>query len=543
MFNSSSSYCKMTELVAYLSENSIVALFLIIGLGLSLGNISINGFSFGSIAVIFVGVLFGHMGIQLPEEIKTLGIVLFVYSIGLQVGPRFFNTFKKYGVKLILISVASLSMTAILIFILSYILHLPKELAIGCFSGSLASTPGLASASQINHDPGVTSGFAICYPFSIICVVIFVQIIARIKSTSDEVKNENIEQSKDESKIQVKYFEVTNPNFSGKALIDLDLHNLTKANITHIKRAEDTFLAYDDSMIYLGDIIRTVGSVIELGKMKYFVGKEIQIHFEFTKDFVSQDVYVSTDKISGKALKDLEVRSLYGVVITQIRRDEIEFAPTGHTTLEIGDLIRIAGDIDRCQNFTKLIGQQERRLNETNLLPMIVGLIIGLTIGSFEFVFPGGFSFKLGIAGGPLLVALLFSHYGKICNISIRTPYAVKYFTREIGLVFFLAVVGANAGELFVQTFMEYGLKMFVLGISTTTIPILATYYLVHNFFKFSNLESIGLVCGVMTNTPAISIFSNKVQSDTPIIVFTSIYAISTVLIIITNQFWAMLLT
>jgi putative transport protein len=533
----------MIELVTYLSENSIVALFLIIGLGLGLGSISINGFSFGSIAVFFIGVVFGHMGIQLPEDIKTLGLVLFVYSIGLQVGPRFFNTFKKYGMKLVLISITSLLTTGIIILLLSYILKLPKELAIGCFSGSLASTPGLASVSQINHDPRITSGFAICYPFSIICVVIFVQIISKIQSIKIEVKNEIRQLGKDKSKIQVKYFEVTNPNFSGIALIDLDLHNLSAANITHIKRNEDTFLAYDDSMIYLGDIIRAVGSITELRKMKYFVGKEIQIDFEFTQDFVSQDVYVSTDKISGKALKELEVRSLYGVVITQIRRDEIEFAPTGRTTLEIGDLIRIAGNIDRCKNFTKLIGQQERRLNETNLLPLILGLIIGLVIGSLEFVLPGGFSFQLGIAGGPLLVALLFSHYGKIFNISIRTPYAVKYFTREIGLVFFLAVVGANAGEFFVQTFLEYGLKMFVLGISTTTIPIMLTYFLVHKLFKFGNLESIGLICGVMTNTPAISIFANKVQSDTPIIVFTSIYAISTVLIIIMNQFFAVLLS
>lgn len=532
----------MNSILAFLIANPIITLFLIVGFGVALGNLTIRGFSLGPSAVMFVGMLFGHWGIRIPDEINTLGIILFVYSVGLSAGPRFFSSIHKNGFTFFLISLLSLSSGVAVIWGIARLFDLPPGLCVGIYSGAITSSPGLAAALDVVDDPNISIGYGIAYPFGLIGIILFVQCIANLKSTREEQILEKEDPSRQEHKVLEKHYLVTNPNCTGKPIAEIDFHSMTQANITRVKRGDRVFLAHDDTVLHLNDIVRAVGTQRELKKMEHLIGKETQADMDFAKDIVIRDVYISSHQITGKTLQELEVHSLFGVIITRLRRDEIEIAPTGQTTLEIGDLIRIVGDKDDCDEFVKIFGQQESRIHETNLLPLTLGMVAGTVLGSYNFDLPGGIQFRLGMAGGPLLVALVMSHYGRIGRISTRIPHAAKYLSREIGLVFFLAAAGTHAGESFWEVFRQTGFQMVLFGLLTTAAPLLTAYTLAVYVFRMSHLATIGVVCGGMTSTPALSSISNRIDSETPTIAFASIYAISMVLVTTLSQILALIL-
>lgn len=529
----------MNNILAYLAVNPVIALFLIVGLGVALGNLTIRGFSLGPSAVMFVGMLFGHFGIHIPNEINTLGIILFVYAVGLSAGPRFFTSIQRNGLTYFLISILSLSSGMGVVWLLTRIFQLSPALAVGIYSGALTSTPGLAAALDVVDDPAISIGYGIAYPFGLIGVILFVQFIANQKATREEQIQEKEDPSRQANKVLEKHYLVTNPNCTGKPIAEIDFHSMTQANITRVKRGEHIFLAHDDTVLHLNDTIRAVGTQRELKKLEHLVGKETQAEMDFAKDIVIRDVYISCNQVAGKTIQELEVHSMFGVIITRLRRDEVEIAPTGQSTLEIGDLIRIVGDKDDCDTFVRIVGQQERRIHETNLLPLSFGLVAGAVLGSYYFNLPGGFRFRLGMAGGPLLVALVISHFGRIGRISTRIPHAAKYLTREIGLVFFLAAAGADAGSSFWEVFRLAGLKLVLFGALTTAAPVLTAYTLAVYVFRMGNLAAIGVVCGGLTSTPALGVVSSRLDSETPTIAYASIYAISMVLVTTLNQILA----
>ncbi|MFB3786888.1 MAG: aspartate:alanine exchanger family transporter [bacterium] len=529
----------MNSILAFLATNPVIALFLIVGLGVALGHLTIRGFSLGPSAVMFVGMLFGHWGIHIPDEINTLGIILFVYSVGLSAGPRFFSSIRRNGLTYFLISFLSLSSGLVVIWLLARLFHLSPGLGVGIYSGALTSTPGLAAALDVVDDPAISIGYGIAYPAGLIGVILFVQFIANLKSTREEQIHEKEDPTRHAGKVLEKHYLVTNPNCTGKPIAEIDFHSMTQANITRVKRGENIFLAHDDTVLHLNDIIRVVGTQRELKKLEHLIGKETQAEMDFAKDIVIRDVYISNYQIAGKSIQELEVHSLFGVIITRLRRDEVEIAPTGQSILEIGDLIRIVGDKDDCDAFVRIAGQQERRIHETNLLPLTLGMVAGAVLGSYYFQLPGGIRFRLGMAGGPLLVALVISHFGRIGRISTRIPYAAKYLTREIGLVFFLAAAGADAGSSFWEVFRAAGLKLIGFGALTTLVPVLTAYALAVYVFRMGNLAAIGVVCGGMTSTPALGAVTSRLDSETPTIAYASIYAISMVLVTTLNQLLA----
>ncbi|MDX9752738.1 MAG: TrkA C-terminal domain-containing protein [bacterium] len=533
----------MDAFFAYLSSHLAISLFLIIGLGLVLGNFKIRGFYFGTSAIMFVALLFGHLGVTLPSEIGDLGMVLFVYAIGLQVGPRFFRTIVSKGFTFFWIALVSLGTSASAVLAFVHWMNLPATLGIGLFTGALISTPGLAAALNVTNDPTISVGYGIAYPFGILSVVIIVQLLASSKRTKDEIQLEKTDPSVFESKVITKQFLITNPNCTGKTLVEIDLHSMSKANVTRILRNNKIFMAHDDAVLQLNDIIMAVGTFKELKKLEHLLGKETHADMESVKNIVGRDAYVSSPKVVGKTLAELEIKELFGVVLTRVRRDSIEIVPCGTTSLEIGDMVHVVGDQEDCERFVNIIGQHERRIHETNLFPLAVGIVLGTMLGIYPFQLPGGITFTLGLSGGPLLVALIVGHYGRVGTISTRIPYAAKYIIREIGLAFFLAVTGTKAGANFWVVFREGGYQLTLYGIVTSLIAIFTAYLTARFLFRLNNLASIGVVCGAMTSTPALSVVSEKLDSDTPTVTFASIYAIALVAITVFSQLLAIYLS
>ncbi len=532
----------MNAMVSNLASQPVVALFLIVSIGLAVGKIRVGGFSLGSSAVLFVAIVFGHFDIVIPNEISDLGVILFVYAIGLQVGPRFFRIIRKNGVSFLAIAVLSLLSAGVTVWLSNQLFSLPPVLSVGMFAGALTSTPGLAAAMDVLKDPNVSVGFGVAYPFGVIGVVIFVQFIAGLQKTKEEIANEQKGGKTGGSQLLVKQYVVTNPNCTGKPLIEIDLHSMTEANMTRVMRGDTIFMCHDDTVLQLDDVVRATGTEKELKKLEHLVGKETNVDMDITMDIVSRDAFVSSPKIVGRTLQELEVKELFGVVLTRLTRDEVEIVPTGRTTLEVGDLIRFVGDKEDCERFVSIVGQQEKRIHETNLIALSAGLVLGAFIGAYPIALPGGNTFELGLAGGPLLVAILFGHFGRIGKLNTRVPYAAKYLIREIGLLFFLAAAGSKAGGSFVEVFNEAGPKMFLLGGFTTIVSMVVAYVSSVYLFQLGRLASLGIVCGGMTSTPALGVVASSVESDTPTVNYASIYPLAMVVVTVLSQILAMLL-
>lgn len=533
----------MDTLISSLNENPIVALFLIVGCGIALGNINIKGFSFGTTGVIFTGILFGHLGVTLPPEIRTLGVILFVYAVGLQAGPRFFRTIQLHGVSYLIIALTSLFIAALATWLCVFVFGLDSALGTGIYPGALTSSPGLAAALDVKKDPRISIGYGIVYPFGIIEVILFVHLLIQRNRTQNEVQIEVDKTNRSDETVHTKHYIVTNPNFTGKSLVEIDLHSMTQANITRIRRNDNVFMAYSDVELRLNDIIRAVGTRKELKKLEHLIGKETQADLDFPKNLVSRDVYISSPQCAGKTISQLEIHSLYGVILTRLQRDEMEIVPMGKTILEIGDLVRIVGDREDCDLFVQIFGQAEKRIHETNLLPLAIGIVLGAILGSYYFNIPGGMKIRLGMSGGPLLVALIVSHYGRIGRLRTRIPSAAKILIREIGLVFFLASAGVGAGESFWVVLQDTGIWILLMGMTITLLPMITAYLMAIYLYKLGSLAAIGVVCGAMTLTPAIGIVNEKIDSNTPALAFATIYPIATVLVTVYSQLLAILLS
>ncbi len=528
--------------ISFLSSHLAVVLFLILAFGLALGNIKVYGFSLGSSAVLFVAIIFGYFNLKVPDEIGNLGVILFVYALGLQVGPRFFRTIARNGFKYIVIAFLALLSAACTIWFLSKLFHISPALGMGIFAGALTSTPALAAALNVLQDPSISVGYVIAYPFGVIGVVLFVQILAGLKRTRQEIKDEKTGVKTSDSKVLVKEYEVTNPNCTGKPLIEIDLHSMTEANITRVMRGDRVFMSHDNTVLQLNDAVRAIGTVRELKKLEHLIGKETKVDMDFSKDIAVRDVFVSSPQVAGKSLAELEIKELFGVVLTRLWRDEVEIVPIGSTMLEIGDLIRVAGDNEDCEQFVRIVGQQERRIHETNLLAFSTGIVLGALLGFYPINLPGGITFNLGLAGGPLLVAVLVGHFGRIGRISTRVPYAAKYLLREIGLMFFLACAGSKAGGSFVTVLQQTGLTLILFGGLTTVIAMCVSYLTSYYIFRLGILPSLGTVCGAMTSTPALGVVTGSVDTDTPIIAYASIYPLALVFITVMSQILALIL-
>ncbi|MBN2290613.1 MAG: YidE/YbjL duplication [Candidatus Glassbacteria bacterium] len=522
----------------------VAALFLIVALGSALGKVRLAGATLGSSGVLFVALLFGHLGVKLPGEIKELGIILFVYAVGLQAGPRFFNQFRRRGILFAKIAVLVVVSGAVITWVITRLLGISPELAIGIYAGAMTSTPGLAAAMDASGDPLVGVGYGLAYPFGVIGVVLLVQLLPRALRIDLAREEQAIRAAEPGGKqVRRRQFYVTNPACEGKTLQGLQLHRISKVNISRILREGRITPARPDTRLEVGDVVMAVGQEEELDKLELVFGAKAQGEGLLeTTEVVARDVFISNDSMTGRALAELGLLERYGVIITRVFREDMEFVPTGRFMLEIGDSVRVAGSKEDCENFLADAGQHEKRIHETSILALSLGIFAGMLLGYKEFSLPGGASFRLGLAGGPLFVGLVLAHYGRIGRLNIRIPRGAKYILNQLGLVFFLAGAGVEAGGSVVGVVAASGGSMLAAGAIITLGAALTGLLACRYLFRLDMLSVLGAVAGGMTSTPALGAITEATDSRQPLLAYTAVYPVALILITVICQFLFFLL-
>ena len=509
--------------------------FLILAIGSWLGRLSWRGMSLGSSAVFFVGLAFGHFGQTYPKPIMDLGVLLFLYATGLQAGPRFFRTFRKQGAQFVIIAAAALLAAGGVTFGLAALLDLPYGLAAGMFTGALTNTPSLAAATEAiaRIDPAQAAtasvGYGIAYPLSIIGFPLLMQFIPQLLRR--DVKKAEAEvlaaQQAEQPALARRCIKITNPNLDGKRLSALDTHRLSQANISRVllqgrEACAQVVAATPDVVLHLGDILLAVGAEEELEKLVPLIGEEVEATLEANTHAVSRDLYVAEARLAGKRLMDLHVWDRYNVVITRIRRQEVELTPVGASTLELGDSLRVVGDTPDVAQFAKLVSGDARRLDETNMVPFLIGLVLGIVLGLIPFRFPNGMIIKLGASAGAFLVSLGLGHFGRIGPFRLYVPSAARNLIRELGLMLFLGGAGANSGAQLQAIFSEQGPELFLAGLAIALTAVLVTVLLGQGIYKMNVLATMGLLSGVMTSSSSLAVANSKTTTDLPSVTYAS---------------------
>lgn len=531
-----------------LTEQMLV-LFAILALGSWLGRLSWRGISLGNTAVFFVGLAFGHFGLTIPKPVMDLGLLLFLYAMGLQAGPRFFRTFRKQGLQFVIVTGAALLAAGIVTVGLATLLNLPYALAAGMFTGALTHTPSLAGAIETisRIDPAQTAlasvGYGIAYPLSVIGIPLLMQFVPKLLRRDVKAAEADwlAAQRAERPALAKRQFKVTNPNLDGKRLADLDTHRLSQANFSRVLlqsqgQAARVVAGAPDVVLHLGDVVLVVGAEDQLEKMRLLIGEEVQVTMEANTHAISRDLYMTEAKLAGQRLMDLHVWDRYNVVITRIRRQGLELTPVGTSTLELGDTLRVVGDTPAVAQFAKLVSGDARRMEETNMVPFLIGLVLGIVLGLIPFHLSDGLIIKLGAGPGAFLVSLVLGHFGRIGPFRVYVPSAARNLMRELGLMFFLAGAGANSGTQLQKVFEQQGPELFAAGAAIALITVLVTLLLAHGFYKMNLMSTMGLLSGVMTNSTALAAASSKTSTDVPAVAYASTLPVALIFKILAAQ-------
>ena len=532
----------------------MLVLFAILALGSWIGRWSLRGVTLGAAGVLFTALVFGHFGFTVPQPVMELGLLLFVYSVGLQAGPRFFRTFRRHGLRYVVIALVSVTVGALATIGLALVLGLPDELAAGLYTGALTCTPALAAAVDAVEriSPGasipVSVGYGIAYPFSMIGVVLLIQLLPRL--THRQVTDEEVqwlqEKQIETPNLEARQYRISNPNCAGKTVAEINPHRMSRANISRIKHGEHVFAATSELVLELGDIVMVVGTAGELDKMRLLLGEECDERMDVNTDVLSLDVEVLEDTVTGKTLAHMRVWERHTIVITRIRRQGMEIAPSGEAALEIGDTIRIVGDKTAVEAFEILAHGDSnggaRKADETNMLPFLAGLLFGIGLGAIPINLGNGIEVRLGSAGGAFLSSLLIGHFGRIGSLRLHVPEAARNITRELGLMLFLAGAGVNAGSRFIEVLQTQGPALLLAGAAITMLSVAAALLLTHRAYHMNLLSSMGVLCACMTNPPGLGAANTQTRSDLPTLAYASVYPVALIFKILIAQILVLVL-
>jgi putative transport protein len=521
----------LDSLAPLLNQHPLLALAILIVLGKLLGNLQVGGFALGTSGVLFIGMVLGHLGVQLPDVLGQLGVALFVYSVGLQAGPHFWNTLRQRGVSFLVLASSTLLLAWVTSFFTARWLGLESALASGVFSGALTSTPGLAASLQVLESPNVSVGFGIAYPLGVIGVILFVQLVPRLRQFDWEQEIERAKASVQQPAIQYAWIRITNPQMEDKTIQEVEAMHMTGAIISRVYDKYVAMPPHDETHLALRQHVRVVGTETDLQRMELLLGPRVTNFSEPRSTITSATLVVTENSICGQTLQAMQFRERYGVTITRIWRDDFEFVPDPQATLEFGDEIRIVGDTADCQRLTHIIGLQAQRLNETRFLPLGIGLLAGILVGRVPIPLPSGNELLLGLAGGPLVAGLVAGHFGRLGPLTFRMPVAARMFINELGLVLFLSSAGIRAGEHFWQVLQSQGPALLAMALAVTLIPLSGSFLLARYFFHWDALTSLGAMCGAMTSTPGLGAVTKLTNHSAPSTAYVAVYPLALLLI------------
>jgi putative transport protein len=519
-----------------LLNQPLITLFAIIATGLLLGNITIKGINLGSSGVLFTALLAGHLGYKIPGGVGTLGLVLFVYCVGIGAGARFFASVAREGATLAKLALVIVATGGAITWAGAKLLDLPADLATGIFAGALTSTPALAAATEGLKEgaSGVSIGYGIAYPFGVIGVVLFVQLLPRfLKHDLEAIAADHEANSIAEDRVETVLVEVRNQNLFGKKIAEAGLTNLNACQVSRIFKDDQLVpLSYDDAFSE-GQLLLLVGRSKEIAIAIDYLGLRSDRHILKDVENERQNLLLTDRKLAGTTLRELGPLKNFGVVITRITRLGLTFVPNAATVIEINDVLTSVGRRDDLKNFAKAVGHRSSAIDSTDLLSLSAGLTLGIVAGLLPIGLPGSTPITLGLAGGPLFVALLLGHFGRVGRIVGHIPRPTRLLLQELGLVFFLANAGVRGGVSLVATVQEYGPSLFGLGVLVSIVPLLAAWPLARKLFKLDPLQSLGGICGGMTSTPALGAITAKTDSQVPVISYVSAYPVALIVMIV----------
>ena len=545
-----------TESVAHIA----LLYAIVIAIGVYLGKIKIGGISLGVTFVLFAGILAGHVGFTGPKEILTFvqdfGLILFVFMIGMQVGPGFFESFKKGGVTLNLLSATAILLNILVMFGCYYLFFdtsNPQNLPmmVGTLYGAVTNTPGLGAANEAllsvfpNGAPSIANGYACAYPLGVVGIIgatILIKYITRVDMAAEEEQLNEEEAANPHAKPHNMHLRVENTYIAGRTLREVSEFLNRDIVCSRLLHDGEVSIPNSKTAFEVGDELLVVCAEADAEAIKAFIGPEIDAEWDREKDevqhFVSRRIIVTRPEMNGKTLGKMHFSSVYGVNVTRISRQGMDLFASRNHHFHVGDRVMVVGPEENVNRVAEIMGNSVKRLDAPNIATIFIGIMVGIIFGSLPFAIPGmPVPLKLGIAGGPLIIAILIGRFGYRMKLVTYTTTSANMMLREIGLVLFLASVGIKAGAGFWDTVVQGdGLKYVGCGFLITIIPILIVGTIARLKFKFNYFTIMGMLAGTYTDPPALAYANASCSKEAPAVGYSTVYPLSMFLRIFTAQ-------
>ena len=542
--------------------HSILLLALVIGIGTYLGRFKVKGVSIGATWILFVGIIVSHFGFRADPEIlhfvKEFGLILFVFSIGLQVGPGFFHSLKSGGLKMNLLALMNVFLAAGVTFAIAALTGEDLKMMVGVMSGAVTNTPGLGAAQQTFVEVAsaggmnpveasrtaseLASGYAVTYPFGVIGVILAI-LLGRsfFKINPAKELSELKDQESGVPQARRMHVAVENPAIFGKKLSEI-LHEFSGDYVvSRIMKGNEIVFATGDTVLEEGDKVLIVTSQPEVDKLRILFGQEVPMHVadwdRIDHHFVTRRLTVTKSSLTGKTLKDLHFREAYEVSVTRVIRSGVELVARPELYIQMGDGLICIGAEENIKRVAEKVGNSSGALDKPNIVPIFLGIVVGIIFGSLPIRFPGiPQAIKLGLAGGPLIIAILLGHFGPRYKITTFTTMSANLMVREIGISLFLAAVGLGAGENFVSSIVNGGYWWILYGAIITLVPVVLTFVIARVFVHLNFYQICGLIAGSCCNPPALAFAQSMYGSDYTSVNYATVYPLSMFLRVLVAQ-------
>ena len=543
--------------------HSILLFAIVIASGLWLGKKKVKGISIGSTWILFLGILLSHFGFRADPAalgfMKDFGLILFVFSIGMQVGPGFFQSFKKGGVGLNLLAAGMILLGVLVTLSIHWITGESLTTMVGVLSGAVTNTPGLGAAQHTMLDALVAEGqtaqaaeeataalasaYAVAYPLGVIGVIFVLILLKSLFRIDLKKERAQLEESDKDGQDTARrmHCEVENPAVFGKKLSEVMVGHTDQFLVSRLMRGSEIFSPGPDTVLEQGDKVLIVTSQANVDAVRIVFGEEVPMHLE---DWVHQDenlvirrLCISKSSLTGKQLRALHIRSSFGVTVTRVARSGVELVARPSLQLQMGDTITVVGTVEGIDQVARIVGNKPETLSKPNLVPIFFGIALGVIVGSVPIAFPGiPQPVKLGLAGGPLIIAILLGHFGPKWGITTYTTISANMMLREVGISFFMAAVGLGAGENFVSSVVSGGYRWILYGALITLIPTFLTGLVARLVFKFNFYRICGLISGGSTNPPTLAFAQGAYGTDYTSINYATVYPLTTFLRVLSAQ-------
>lgn len=529
------------------SVQSIIIVSLVSAIGLQLGKLKLFNISLGITFVFFVGIVLGHFNFDLNEDMlhfaQNFGLILFVYALGLQVGPGFFSSLKKGGLQLNMLALGVIFLGLIFTVILSYASNVSLANMVGILCGATTNTPALGAAQQtlmqLTGDSKSVADMAlataVAYPLGVVGVILAIIFLRKVFIPKEQIENQY---ERKERNMHVGEFQITNPAIEGKTIQEVMKLTPKHFVISRIWHDGIVTIPTSESVLRHHDHLLIISQKSDVEHVKVLFGEQENVdwnqedidwnHID-NSQLVSRRIIVTNSKVNGVKLETLRLRNTYGINITRVNRAGMDLVPSPGLVLLIGDRLTVVGEKASIDNVAKILGNEEKRLDRPNLIAIFLGIALGLVLGVLPIPFPGmDFPVRLGIAGGPIIVGILMGAFGPRFHITTYTTQSANLLMRQFGLTVYLACLGISAGEHFFETvFQTEGLIWIGFGFMLTVIPVLVMALVAMKLYKVEYAKNVGMLCGSMANPMALSYVNSTVDGDEPAVAYATVYPVS----------------